>query len=195
MSAARSEALTQSKDPYQLPTSDAASKSLSRWLVDIMRTLFFGKLGGPKTKIDVIPNRAVRPVRACPELAEGNLLSHHAITAALPLRGKSRLGKPKPLLLALGEPAKDPWFVILSEVGAARSEAPTQSKDPYMRLGCRCSLWEFSLGCSASIALRPPTAENSAGILRLHLSRASRETNSAQDDSAGWKSGRSGPRK
>jgi hypothetical protein len=30
-----------------------------------------------ESKTDVIPNRAERPVRACPELAEGNLLSHH----------------------------------------------------------------------------------------------------------------------
>jgi hypothetical protein len=30
-----------------------------------------------ESKIDVIPNRAERPVRACPELAEGSLLSHH----------------------------------------------------------------------------------------------------------------------
>jgi hypothetical protein len=33
-----------------------------------------------EAKIDVIPNWAERPVRACPELAEGNLLSitHHS---------------------------------------------------------------------------------------------------------------------
>jgi hypothetical protein len=30
-----------------------------------------------ESKTDVIPNRAERPVRACPELAEGSLFSHH----------------------------------------------------------------------------------------------------------------------
>lgn len=37
------------------------------------------RLGIPrlKAKIDVIPNREERPVRACPEPAEGNLLSHY----------------------------------------------------------------------------------------------------------------------
>ena len=56
------------------------------------------KTKGQKAKIDVILNRAVRSVRACPELAEGNLLSHHSIiAAALPLRRKSRLGRSKEL--------------------------------------------------------------------------------------------------
>jgi hypothetical protein len=35
-----------------------------------------------EAKIDVIPNRAIRPVRACPELAEGNLLLPSSIKAA-----------------------------------------------------------------------------------------------------------------
>jgi len=53
------------------------------------------KTKGQKAKIDVIPNRAERPARTCPEPAEGNLLSHHSITAALPLRRKLRLGRSK----------------------------------------------------------------------------------------------------
>ncbi len=40
------------------------------------------KTKGQKAKIDVILNRAVRPVKACPEPVEGNLLSHYPITAA-----------------------------------------------------------------------------------------------------------------
>jgi hypothetical protein len=45
-----------------------------------------------EAKIDVIPNRAERPVRACPELAEGNLLSHHP-SKPLPLEEKIKTRK------------------------------------------------------------------------------------------------------
>ncbi len=38
-----------------------------------------------KAKINVIPNRALRPVRASPELAEGNLFSHQFHHSRLPL--------------------------------------------------------------------------------------------------------------
>jgi hypothetical protein len=40
-----------------------------------------------ESKTDVIPNWVERPMRACPELAEGNLLSL-TITATVPLRRK-----------------------------------------------------------------------------------------------------------
>jgi len=55
-------------------------------------------------KIDVIPNRAIRPVRACPELAEGNLLSiiHHirmSLRREIKTRKNRTRGKRRPLLL------------------------------------------------------------------------------------------------
>jgi hypothetical protein len=45
-----------------------------------------------EAKIDVIPNRAICPVRACPELAEGNLFFYHP-SKPLPLRREIKTRK------------------------------------------------------------------------------------------------------
>ena len=84
----------------------------------------------------VIPNRAEHPVRACPELAEGNLLFVSPVTAASSEKEiKARETKNQENEAAAARPRgicrKPHKVVTLSEVSASRSEALTQSKGPY----------------------------------------------------------------
>src|SRR6266404_2925047 len=76
-------------------------------------------------------------------------------------------------------------LVILSAVNASRSEAFTESKDPmpaYSGNGDARHSHHSSVRAAGRMPCSACAASGSVGVLRLHLSRASRETNSAQDD-------------
>src|SRR5260221_3819156 len=80
---------------------------------------------------------------------------------------------------------RPPHSVILSAVNASRSEAFTESKDrmpTYSGNGDARHSHHFSVPAAGRMPCSACAGRGSAGVLRLHVSRASRETNSAQDD-------------
>src|SRR5258706_3910520 len=80
---------------------------------------------------------------------------------------------------------RPPHSVILSAVNASRREAFTESKDPmpaYSGNGNARHSHHSSVRAAGRMPCSACAARGSVGVLRLHVSRASRETHSAQDD-------------